>query len=65
MTAGLTFEEFADLNEEKQETVFQAYRRAVDAIDPVVIPALGRLAALALRDGKDRFFVGLDRARST
>ncbi|MBK8410335.1 MAG: hypothetical protein IPL19_20475 [Sandaracinaceae bacterium] len=61
IASGLTFEEFGSLPEEKQETVFQAYRRAVDAVDPLVIPALGRLTAMALRDGKDRFFVSVGR----
>ncbi|MCB9656755.1 MAG: hypothetical protein R3B40_27745 [Polyangiales bacterium] len=61
MKSDLTFEEFASLDEAGTETVFQAYRRAVDAYDPAVVPALGRLTAMALRDGKDRFFVGVGR----
>lgn len=39
-----------------QEVVFQNYRRAIDAIDPVVLPALARLTAMYRGREPDTFF---------
>lgn len=56
-----TFEELHALDDSAAETLFQSYRRAIDAAEPTVVPALGKLAAMALRDGRDRFFVSAGR----
>lgn len=44
-----------------QEVVFQNYRRAIDAIDPVVLPALARLTTMYRGSEPDAFFRGAGR----
>lgn len=51
--------ESAAKNPNFDHAFYQNYRRAMDAIDPVVIPALGRLTALYCDRQADRFFRGV------
>lgn len=46
---------------EFQEVTFQNFRRAMDAIDPCVLPALGRLTAMYRDSSPDAFFRGTGR----
>jgi hypothetical protein len=43
-------------DENAREVLFQNYRRAMDAIDPIVVPALARLAAMYVDQKADAFF---------
>lgn len=53
---GISGEEFAAIDGRIQQAVYENFRRAVDCIDPVVVPALARLTGLYADRVIDRVF---------